>query len=406
MGSIESGGCWSLLVFIGITILFMIYYINPRENHIPKVYLIDLKSTEPATDVNKLRGDGKLVSEVKTTRSNSDTDTVTEPVIRISNDAAESTVDEANPLLVNGEDEKIEKNVDGKIDLSHIINRKYVEKVLRDSINNHHLNNFIKPENETCKRRLPKCIVVGVAKSGTREIMDFMKLHPHIEIYQAASYENPYFGRAYRKGKARFRSKMPCSYSNQITVVKNAWYFHNHFVPERIKAFNESVKLIVIVREPVSRAISQFMFFHKGHGMNNYENALFRGNSINSKSDAVRRSVYDKPMENWLQYFKLDQFLIIESNELKFSPAKVMRKVEDFLGLGHFISPEMFVLNKEKGFYCVQSNLTVNGMACYAANRGRTQPTVRPSVIYKLKEYFRPKNEKFFEIIGKSFDWN
>lgn len=384
----------------------MIYYINPRENHIPKVYLIDLKSTKPATGATKLGSEGKLVNEVKSTLINSDTSTVTEPAIRAASDATESTVDGANASIVNGEDEKLEENIDGKIDLSHIVNRKVVEKVLRDSINNHHLSNFIKPENETCKRRLPKCIVVGVAKSGTREIMDFMKLHPHIEIYQAASYENPYFGKAYRKGKAWLRSKMPCSYSNQITVVKNAWYFHNHYVPEKIKAFNESVKLIVIVREPVSRAISQFMFFHKGRGMDNYENAVFRGNSINTKSDAVRRSVYDMPMENWLQYFKLDQFLIIESNELKFNPAKVMRKVENFLGLGHFISPEMFVLNKEKGFYCIQSNMTVNGMACYAANRGRTQTTVKPSVIYKLKEYFRPKNENFFEIIGKSFDWN
>ena len=64
-----------------------------------------------------------------------------------------------------------------------------VEQTLRDSINNHHLENFVKPQNESCRRRFPTCMVVDVAKSGTREIMDFMRLHQHIEIYLRGSFE-------------------------------------------------------------------------------------------------------------------------------------------------------------------------------------------------------------------------
>ena len=55
-------------------------------------------------------------------------------------------------------------------------------EVVRKSIYMHKMENYVKPPHESCKRRLPACIVVGVAKSGTREIIDFMGLHPHCDI--------------------------------------------------------------------------------------------------------------------------------------------------------------------------------------------------------------------------------
>lgn len=321
---------------------------------------------------------------------------------------------------------------------TEILNRERVERVLRNTITKYHFANFIKPENESCKRRLPICILIGVPKSGTREIMDFMRLHPHIEIYHRVWYENYYFTRDYHKGRARFRSQMPCSYSNQITVMKNAWYFPRTNVPERIKNFNESMKLILLVREPVSRAVSHLSWQTKSPvSSDNFERMVIRGNTVKSNDIGIFYSVYDRPMKKWLQYFQLDQFLIIESNELKVNPAAAMTKVEDFLGLQHYITPEMFVFNEEKGFFCVRSNLSVSGMdyghgtdtqtgatpvvsksqtlnqlpgtsqmACYADNRGREPINVAPSTISKLKEYFRPKNKRFFEMIGKTFDWN
>ena len=280
------------------------------------------------------------------------------------------------------------------------------ESILRKTIYMHHMKHFVKPPNETCKKRLPACIVVGVAKCGTRELMDFMRLHPHIEIfYGKRTYEMPYFARSYKKGQAWFQRQMPCSYSNQITIMKNAWYFHASYIPERIKKVNESIKLIVLVREPVARAISQFTFLPSNHKGGTFDAVAIKGNKVNAKIPSLVRSVYDKPMKNWLKYFNLDQFLIIDSDELKYDPAAVLTKVEDFLGLGHYITPEMFVLDEDKGFYCIQSKLTKNGKACYAKNRGRSVQEVSASTTTKLRSYFKPNNERFFKIIGKSFNW-
>ena len=298
--------------------------------------------------------------------------------------------------------------------------RRHIEQILRDSINNRHMKNFIKPQNETCKRQFPLCIVIGVYKSGTRELVDFLQLHPHIQIYPSTNkcYEMKYFSEAYERGEQWFKRQMPCVYSNQITLMKHAGYFHNTGVPERIKNFNESIKLILMIREPVARAVSHYRFRKTRYQemkryTNQYVSKNFSWFVINANSSAVvknndfvRYSVYDEPMMQWLKYFNLSQFLILDAAEFKQNPVSVLKKVEGFLGLGHYITPDMFVFKKDKGFYCVQSNFTDTGSACYSENRGNKEHiTVPQSTIVKLKEYFKPKSEKFFEIIGKSFNW-
>ena len=295
------------------------------------------------------------------------------------------------------------------------------DQQLRDAIRIHHDRNFIQPKNETCKKRFPICILVGVYKCGTRELIDFLNLHPHIETYPSTlkDYEMPYFNKKYRLGDKWLQSQMPCTYSNQITLMKHAGYFHNPTVPERIKQFNDSIKLILMVREPVSRSLSHYTYcksLHLEHFQNNMLKqctknnfssfVLNSSNSVVGNSNWVLHSVFDKPMKSWLEYFNLSQFFIIDNEELKHDPVSALHKVERFLGLEHLITDEMFVLNKDKGFYCIQSNSTDTGMACYYENRGqKKQAVVSEVTMSKLSDYFKSKNKHFFEIIGRSFDW-
>lgn len=62
----------------------------------------------------------------------------------------------------------------------------------------------------------------------------------------------------YARGLEWYRSRMPHSYRGQITIEKSPSYFVTPEVPERIRAMNSSIKLLLIVREPVTRAISDY----------------------------------------------------------------------------------------------------------------------------------------------------
>ncbi|TDG48319.1 hypothetical protein AWZ03_005274 [Drosophila navojoa] len=106
-------------------------------------------------------------------------------------------------------------------------------------------------------RRLPQALIIGVRKCGTRALLEMLYLHPRI---QKAGGEVHFFDRDenYLRGLEWYRKKMPHSFRGQITIEKSPSYFVSPEVPERVRAMNASIKLLLIVREPVTRAISDY----------------------------------------------------------------------------------------------------------------------------------------------------
>ncbi|XP_075168045.1 heparan sulfate 3-O sulfotransferase-A isoform X2 [Haematobia irritans] len=106
-------------------------------------------------------------------------------------------------------------------------------------------------------RRLPQALIIGIRKCGTRALLEMLYLHPRI---QKAGGEVHFFDRDenYMKGLEWYRKKMPHSFRGQITIEKSPSYFVSPEVPERVRAMNASIKLLLIVREPVTRAISDY----------------------------------------------------------------------------------------------------------------------------------------------------
>lgn len=106
-------------------------------------------------------------------------------------------------------------------------------------------------------RRLPQALIVGVRKCGTRALLEMLFLHPRI---QKAAGEVHFFDRDenYARGLDWYRKKMPYSFRGQITIEKSPSYFVTPEVPERVRAMNASIKLMIIVRDPVTRAISDY----------------------------------------------------------------------------------------------------------------------------------------------------
>ena len=51
---------------------------------------------------------------------------------------------------------------------------------------------------------------------------------------------------------------MVMSFSDQVTIEKSPRYWIYEHLPERIYKMNKNIKLILIVRDPVTRTISDF----------------------------------------------------------------------------------------------------------------------------------------------------
>ena len=101
------------------------------------------------------------------------------------------------------------------------------------------------------KQRLPQAIIIGVRKGGTRALIDFLDLHPKIEI---ADKEVQFFSFHHDKGVEWYKKQMPFTH-NEITMEKSPSYFTHTKVPSRLYTAISGAKLILIVRDPVLRLI-------------------------------------------------------------------------------------------------------------------------------------------------------
>ena len=54
---------------------------------------------------------------------------------------------------------------------------------------------------------------------------------------------------------------MPETRIGEVTIEKSPAYFHSKMAPERIKSLNPNTKIIIVVRDPVTRAISGIIYF-------------------------------------------------------------------------------------------------------------------------------------------------
>lgn len=257
------------------------------------------------------------------------------------------------------------------------------------------------------KRQLPQCIIIGARKSGTRALLVYLNIHPDIVTHgeELHFFDDDEF---YAQSLEVYRKRMPPSFKNQITIEKTPSYFTTPSVPERIYRMNSTIKLLLILRDPVERTISDYTQValskvkkHK-YVESFTEKVLEKDGSINRSYKGISRSVYHRHLQRWLDFFKLNQIHIVDGENLVADPYAELYKVEEFLGIEHKIQEDNFYFNETKGFYCVQTEVF---QKCLSESKGRRHPAINSVVIKKLRDFFRPMNQKLFKMIGREFDW-
>lgn len=185
-------------------------------------------------------------------------------------------------------------------------------------------------------------------------------------------------------------------------------------MPERIRAMNASIKLLLIVREPVTRAISDYTQLRANAATasptvpiilpsKSFEQlALFPNGSINEAYRPLSISVYHNYLHRWLEVFPREQILIVNGDLLIEDPVPQLQKIERFLGLDPRIGTHNFYFNETKGFYCLRNETSDR---CLRETKGRKHPRVEGHVIAKLRRYFGEHNQKFYELVGEDMGW-
>ena len=215
---------------------------------------------------------------------------------------------------------------------------------------------------------------------------------------------------------------MPYSNEHQITIEKTPKYLVDKRVASRVFLMNPKIKLIVVLRNPVIRAVSEYVqsqankkkrhIFTRSSNLNDsmkFQQMLYEaspnGSRIKTNWPIVRNGVYIEHIKHWLKYFPIEQFLFINGEDLIKDPILEIDMVQDFLGLSRAIKREHFVHNKRKGFACIVKPLDSKQIKCLSDEKGRTHPSIDPLILQDLNNFYRPYNEMLFSLLNQTQWW-
>ena len=249
-------------------------------------------------------------------------------------------------------------------------------------------------------RVLPNFIIIGTVRSGTTSL--YYNICEHPSVLPAAYDEIGFFDSNFHLGLNWYRSMFPTKKEMEkikektnfaITGEDTPFYFWKKETVSRIINAVPNSKLIVIVRNPVDRAYSNYnLGIRKKVEESTFEKAIdeeicfienhsFR-ECIDRKRSYLSKGFYAKQFSIWQEKFSQKKLHVVSTEEMEKQPQITMSKIFEFLEI-----PKYNIKNPQKQ---------------KSANYKKMHVDTRK----KLLEFYKPHNEEFFNKINQSFDWD
>lgn len=260
-------------------------------------------------------------------------------------------------------------------------------------------------------RMMPDFMIIGTQKGGTTSLYRYLIQHPSIAPIWIK--EPHFFDIYFYKGVPWYRSHFPTIveqyYTRRIqkhdliTGEASPYYLFHPNAAKRVAKTLPQVKLIVLLRNPVNRAYSQYNHQRHQKGveplsfedaleceeqrLNGEEAKILRDDKYSSFNHRhysyLSRSKYIEQLPSWMDLFPKEQFLILKSEDLYSNTRETLKQTLDFLGL-----PSNYLKQEYKPF-----------------NDGRYEK-MASATRERLTEYFKPYNARLYDYLGRDFGWD
>ena len=246
------------------------------------------------------------------------------------------------------------------------------------------------------KKSGPDFIIAGASKCGTSSIYYYLSRHPQILLPHKK--EIDFYWQHYERGIDWYLAHFPSisDRSDYLTGEATPNYLRFPQVAQRIKDTFPQTKIILLLRNPVDRAIS--WHYHKlNSGLTDVDLATAIATEIKrlatvSESeitntgyynpDNIMSSLYYYKIKPWIETLGRQNFLILKSEDFYLNPIDNMQRVFEFLDL-----PSCTLENYPK----------VN-----AGSYNKIDPQIKAT----LSNYFAPYNKQLENYLGINFGWD
>lgn len=212
--------------------------------------------------------------------------------------------------------------------------------------------------------KLPEFLVIGAAKAGTSAFYKYLEQHP--QVYASPIKEPHFFGlegesfvikgfadiepwddnsiRSFHDYCSLFKD-VP---SEAVAFEASTSYLYMPQAPERIKHYLPNVKLIAMLRNPVERAYSSFLYLMR----NNREPLKDFSLALEAESDRIQDNwdwlyrykdvgLYSAQIERYLKLFDANQIKFFLYDDFVTMPLYILREAYLFLGLDSSFEPDV-----------------------------------------------------------------
>ncbi|MGH8999547.1 MAG: sulfotransferase family protein [Acidimicrobiia bacterium] len=260
-------------------------------------------------------------------------------------------------------------------------------------------------------RPLPEFLIIGAQRCGTTSLYKYLAQHPQFCSATLRTKGVHFFDTRYDKGIAWYRGHFPTSMyramfrarrgADLVTGEASPYYLFHPHVPFRIARHMPDAKLIVMLRDPIERAYSQWQHeLSRGfERAETFEEALDRepdrltAEVERMNADAgyksfshqhhsyVARGRYADQLEVYRSLFPASQILAVKAEEFFSDPGVEYARVLEFLGLG------------------------AHDLGDYKRHNGYKRTAMNPPTRARLVRQFEDSNRRLAAMLGPSFSW-
>lgn len=176
--------------------------------------------------------------------------------------------------------------------------------------------------------------LVGPQRTGTSWCDSMLRRHPSLALPQNVK-ETTFFDKYYDRGIEWYEKHYDRAADSQLKGEVCTTYFDTIEARDRIKVHYPNAKIIIILRDPVSRTLS----LHNHH--------LTKGRVVKDVHQAVKdmprlldSGRYSEFAKGWIEKFSEERVLFVNFDDIGAKPAEVLQKIFKFLDVDKIDIPQ------------------------------------------------------------------